>query len=116
LSNVWAIPATLAAEHPEKYEAALKLLSWINDHNLDWARTGHLAVRSSVLESRSYQILSHRPDYRNSIALGYDIPLERGYDDVHTVLMNNLQTIWRDGRSLDEALAEAEGSVRRLLQ
>ncbi len=114
--HLWAIPATLATRDPEAYEAALGLLAWIDDHDLDWARTGHLAVRRSVLESEAYATLSHRPDYRDTIARGRYIDVASGYDDIQIVLVNNLPPIWLEGRSMDEALAEAQGSIERLLR
>jgi multiple sugar transport system substrate-binding protein len=50
-SHMWAIPASVQRDDPETYAAAAGL-AFINDHNIDWARTGHMAVRNSVLESR----------------------------------------------------------------
>ena len=114
--HVWAIPAKLANEDEEKYAAALELLAWINDHNLDWARTGHLAVRTSVLESLAYRTMAHRPDYQQSITLGHDIPITINYGDIQSVLMETLPTIWRDGRSLEQVLPLAEDAIQDLVQ
>ena len=49
-SHMWAIPSSL--EGDEQRLAALKVLAFINDHNIDWARTGHMAVRKSVRGKR----------------------------------------------------------------
>ena len=73
-NHMWAIPATLKANDPAKYEAALKVLSFINDHNIDWARTGHMAVRNSVLASPEYAALPHRAEYAGTAALAKDTP------------------------------------------
>ncbi|MGI9450124.1 MAG: extracellular solute-binding protein [Geminicoccaceae bacterium] len=110
-SHLWVIPADLKERVPEKYEAALKLLAWINDHNLDWARTGHLATRTSVLESQAYETLPHRLDYKLSATITHDIPPSTAYNDVQDVLTRNLQSIWRGKKSLDKALADAEIEV-----
>ncbi|MDH3664704.1 MAG: extracellular solute-binding protein [Alphaproteobacteria bacterium] len=115
-SHLWAVPASLKAERPEAYEAAMQLLSWINEHNLDWARTGHLAVRSSVLESDAYATLAHRVDYRQSAKLGRDLPVTSGYDEIHDVMIRCLEAIWLDGSPLDDALAGAEADIQSLLQ
>lgn len=115
-SHLWAVPVTLKTERPEAYDAAMQLLSWINDHNLDWARTGHLAVRSSVLESDAYATLAHRVDYRRSAAFGRDLPVTSGYDEIHDVMIRCLQAIWLDGVPLDEVLAGAEADIQSLLQ
>ncbi|MEM7044515.1 MAG: extracellular solute-binding protein [Pseudomonadota bacterium] len=114
-SHLWAVPESLKTARPEAYDAAMKLLSWINDHNLDWARTGHLAVRTSVLESDAYATLSHRLDYRKSASFGHDIPLTSGYDDIHQALIRGLQAIWLDGVPVGEALAGTEADVQSLL-
>lgn len=110
-SHLWVIPADLEARNPEKYQAALKLLAWINDHNLDWARTGHLAIRTSVLESQAYATLPHRLDYKGSSQFTRDIPQSKSYNAIQDVLTRNLQAIWRGKKSLDQALADAEAEV-----
>ncbi|MGI9418992.1 MAG: extracellular solute-binding protein [Geminicoccaceae bacterium] len=115
-SHLWAVPLALKTERPEAYRAALQLLSWINDHNLDWARTGHLAVRNSVLESEAYTTLSHRLDYRDSASFGRDLPFTSGYDEIHDVMTRSLQAIWLEGVSLDRALAQAEEEIQALLK
>lgn len=114
-AHLWAVPASLKAERPEAYRAAIQLLAWIDDHNLDWARTGHLAVRDSVLESDAYATLSHRLDYRQSGKIGLDLPVTSGYDEIHNVLTESLQAIWTEDVSLDMALAEARREIEDLL-
>ena len=115
-SHLWAIPESLKSERPQAYDAAIQLLSWINDHNLDWARTGHLAVRTSILESDAYATLAHRPDYRESAEFGRDLPVTNGYDEIHDVMTRCLQAIWLDGLSLDDALAKAKVEIETLLR
>lgn len=114
-SHVWVVPASLKADRPEVYLAALAFLSWIDQHNLDWARTGHLAVRSSVLESDAYATFAHRLDYLDSIDAAHDIPPTDRYDAIQDILTEALQAIWRDGRPIDEALAAAEADVQAML-
>ena len=115
-AHLWAIPKSLKSERPEAYAAAIQLLSWINDHNLDWARTGHIAVRRSVLDSNAYATLSHRLDYRRSADIGHDLPVASGYDDIHEVLARGLKAIWQERVSIDSALATTEIGIKRLLQ
>ena len=57
-NHMWVIPSP-AARDAEKLEAGLALLAHINDHNLAWSRTGHLAVRTSVLESDASAYTAH---------------------------------------------------------
>lgn len=110
-SHIWVIPADLKVRKPDAYNAALQLLTWINDHNLDWARTGHLAVRTSVLESQDYATLAHRPDYAQTSKFVHDIPPFKSYNAIQDALTRNLQAIWQGEKSLEEALADAEIEV-----
>jgi multiple sugar transport system substrate-binding protein len=115
-SHLWAVPESLKADNPEAYQAALQLLAWINEHNQDWARTGHMAVRKSVLESRSYATMAHRLDYRNSAEMGQDLPIANGYDEINDTLVSALQAIWMENMSIDQALKDAEAKIEELLQ
>ena len=114
-SHMWAIPASLKANDAEGYAAALKVLAFINDHNIDWARTGHMAVRNSVLESADYANLPHRDEYTGTAAIARDTPPSERYGAIQDVLNRELQAIWLTGKSVDMALADAEAEVQDLL-
>ena len=114
-SHMWVIPSPLKANDAEKYEAALKLVAWINDHNIDWARTGHMAVRTSVLESDAYAALAHRSEYAGTAAQARDVPPAEKYGAIQDVLNRELQAIWLTGKSVDDALADAQAEVQDLL-
>ncbi len=115
-SHLWAVPESLKTDNPEAYQAAIQLLSWINEHNQDWARTGHMAVRRSVLESQAYATMAHRLDYRQSAAIGQDLPIANGYDEINDTLITALQAIWMDDVAIDQALKDAEAEIQQLLQ
>ncbi len=114
-SHMWAIPASLKANEPEKYQAALKVLAFINDHNIDWARTGHMAVRNSVLNSDDYKNLPHRAEYAGTADIAKDTPPSERYGAIQDVLNRELQAIWLTGKDVDTALADAEAEVQDLL-
>lgn len=113
-SHLWALPVTLQSE-PEKYKAALDFLAWLNDHNVDWARTGHLAVRESVLNSSEYESLPHRDEYADTVSIARDNPPSVKYSAIQDVLNRELQSIWLQGKAIDDALADAEREIDRLL-
>ncbi|WP_370250868.1 extracellular solute-binding protein [Nioella sp.] len=113
-SHMWAIPASLQADEAG-YQAALRVLAFINDHNIDWARTGHMAVRSSVLESEAYAGLPHRAEYAGTAAIARDTPPSENYGAIQDVLNRELQAIWLTGKPIDEALADAQAEVQDLL-
>ncbi|QEE37500.1 extracellular solute-binding protein (plasmid) [Octadecabacter sp. SW4] len=114
-SHMWAIPASLKAEDPEKYQAALKVLAFINDHNIDWARTGHMAVRTSVVNSEAYNALPHRDEYTGTAAIARDTPPSERYGAIQDVLNRELQAIWLTGKTVEAALGDAEIEVQDLL-
>ena len=114
-SHMWVIPSPLKASDPAKYEAALKLVAWINDHNIDWARTGHMAVRNSVLESNAYAALPHRPEYAGTLAQARDVPPAEKYGAIQDVLNRELHAIFLTGKSVDDALADAQDDIKDLL-
>lgn len=114
-SHMWAIPASLKANDPEKYAAALMVLAFINDHNIDWARTGHMAVRRSVLESEEYANLPHRTEYTGTADIARDTPPSERYGAIQDVLNRELQAIWLTGKDVSAALGDAEADVQDLL-
>ncbi|MBI1415963.1 MAG: extracellular solute-binding protein [Limimaricola sp.] len=114
-NHTWAIPASLKANDPEKYQAALKVLKFIYDHDIDWARTGHMAVRKSVLESDAYAALPHRTEYAGTTAIAHDTPASPSYNAIQDVLNREFQAIWLTGKPVDQALADAQGEVQDIL-
>ena len=110
------IPASLKKNDPDAYRAALTLLAWINDHNLDWARTGHVAVRTSVLESEAYRTLPHRIDYLDTPTIARNMPPATLYDAIQEALNRGLRAIWLGRKPIDDALADADIEVQSLLQ
>lgn len=114
-SHMWAVPASLKAKDPAKYTAALKVLAFINNHNIDWARTGHMAVRSSVLNSAEYAALAHRGEYTGTAAIARDTPPSEKYGAIQDVLNRELQAIWLTGKDVTAALSDAQAEVQDLL-
>ena len=111
-SHMWAIPSSLEGE---ERAAAMKVLAFINDHNIDWARTGHMAVRKSVLDSDAYASLPHRDEYTGTAAIAKDTPPSERYGAIQDVLNRELQAIWLTGKPVEDALADAELEVQDLL-
>ncbi len=114
-SHMWAIPASLQRDDPETYAAALQVLAFINAHNIDWARTGHMAVRNSVLASDAYAALPHRDEYTGTAAIARDTPASENYGAIQDVLNRELQAIWLTGKPIGDALSDAELEVQDLL-
>ena len=114
-THMWAIPASLKENEPEKYQAALKVLAFINEHNIDWARTGHMSVRTSVLESDDYANLPHRSEYSATASIARDNPPSERYGAIQDTLNREFQAIWLTSKPVDTALADAQAEVQDLL-
>lgn len=114
-THMWAVPAMLKANDPAKYQAALKVLAFINDHNVDWARTGHMAVRNSVIASAEYTGLPHRAEYTGTASIARDTPPSERYGAIQDVLNRELQAIWLTGKSVENSLSDAQIEVQDLL-
>lgn len=114
-SHIWGIPARLKAEDPEKYQAALQFLAFLNDHNVDWARTGHMAIRQSVLDSDEYANLPHRSEYTQTAQIARDNPPAVRYGAIQDTLNRELQAIWLTGKDPADALETAEQDIQDLL-
>ena len=113
-SHIWVIPSPVKQD-AETYEAALKVLAFINEHNVDWARTGHMAVRNSVLESDGYASLPHRTEYAGTADIARDTPPAENYGAIQDVLNRELQAIWLTDKPVADALADANIEVQDLL-
>lgn len=114
-THMWAIPASLKQNDPEKFGAALQLLAHINDNNAAWAKTGHMAVRTSVLESEAYNSLPHRSDYAETAANSRDIPPSVRYGAIQDALARELLAAWMGDKSLEAALADAQIDIEDLM-
>jgi len=111
-SHMWALPSTIDGE---TRDAAMQVLAFINDHNIDWARTGHMAVRTSVVESEAYQALPHRDEYAGTASIAKDTPPSERYGAIQDVLNRELQAIWLTDKPVEAALSDAELEVQDLL-
>jgi multiple sugar transport system substrate-binding protein len=110
-THMWVIPSPVKQDE-ETYRAALEVLAFINDHNIDWARTGHMAVRRSVLDSDAYAGLPHRDEYADTASIARDTPPSANYGAIQDVLNRELQAIWLTGKPVGDALADAELEVQ----
>ncbi|KJY78832.1 extracellular solute-binding protein [Vibrio nigripulchritudo] len=112
-SHIWVMPAAVK-KNAKKYDAAMKTLAWIYKHNLDWARTGHMSVRQSVLNSSEYKKLPHRSEYVETANIVGDTPPSVKYGAIQDVLNRELQSIWLTGKSVDDALEDAQLDIEDL--
>ncbi len=114
-THMWAIPASLKRDDPEKFKAAMQLMAHINDHNFHWARTGHLPVRRSVLESKEFNELPHRDEYALTAEIAYYMQPATRYGAIQEAIGRNLVEYFQNDKPLDATLADMQAEVEDLV-
>lgn len=114
-SHMWVLPRG-GTKSEAQQEAALKFLKFINDHNGTWARTGHLPVRKSVLESEDYNSLPFRSEIAKTAEISRGMPAGTQFQfGIQDIVTEELQSTYLTGKDQAQALADAEKRVNELL-
>jgi len=115
-SHTWVLPKQKEAD-PVRYRAGLEFISYLYEHSGEWAtHTGHLAARTSVLESPEYQQAPQRANYvKTGTTNANPVPAVNNWSAVQDALVSNLDAHWFGSASVDEALAGAEADVDSVL-
>lgn len=114
-SHTWTMP-TNPNRSPEAKAAALAFLKFLFDNDGAWARTGHLPVRRSFIDSSTFKALPHRSEYVATTSIAHalpPIPNQRGIQDV---MVSGLSAVWLTGEDPQAALTEIQSSVDRVLK
>jgi multiple sugar transport system substrate-binding protein len=109
-SHTYVVPLGANAD-PERVKAAVSYLKHLWDHNLDWTRTGHATVRSSVADSPEYQALPHHSEY---LAFGENATYNPstlwsvGYDQI---MQEEVTAAFLEQKTPEQALADAQARL-----
>ncbi len=115
-SHMWVIPKQKSPD-PVRQRAALEFVSFLYEHSGDWAiHTGHLAARTSVLNSPDYQKAPQRANY---VATGTTnanpVPPVSSWMAVNEALISQIDSIWFQKAAPDTALTEANRKIDAIL-
>ncbi len=114
-SHIWVLP-TQPKPDAAKQKAALTFLKFLNDNNFHWARTGHLPVRASVLQSAEMRALPHRAEYTRTATIATAMPpiqYQRAHMDL---LVNELNSTWLVNKDPNKALSDAQRAASAILR
>ena len=114
-SHTWVLPRQPKPD-AAKQKAALSFLKFLNDHNFHWARTGHLPVRASVLQSAELRALPHRAEYTRTATIARALPpieYQRAHMDL---LVNELNSTWLVNKDPNKALSDAQRAASAILR
>ncbi|MEM7033811.1 MAG: extracellular solute-binding protein [Chloroflexota bacterium] len=114
-THSWIIPQGNDGD-PAKINATLKFFKYLNDNNLQWARTGHATVLKSVLESAEYNELAHRNEYASFVSDSVGVPRRNWTTAFETVLDEELTAALLGDKSPAEALAAAQSRLTDFAQ
>jgi multiple sugar transport system substrate-binding protein len=113
-SHMWVLPKQ---QNDAKYEAGMVFLSYLYEQVFDWAAgTGHLAPRSSVLESEELQNVPQRQNYAGTADTAKLVPSIENWQAVEDILKEEIESTWLTGKSVSAALADADSRVNSVLQ
>jgi multiple sugar transport system substrate-binding protein len=113
-SHMWVMPVQPDPD-PAKQDASLKFLKFLYDNNLQWARTGHMPIRTSVLESPEYAALPHRSEYAQTALIARAVPPAPNQRGNMDIIAEELQSTWLTGKDPEAALADIDYRVNELL-
>lgn len=114
-SHLWVLPKQPKPD-PAKQKAALAFLKFLNDNNFQWARTGHLPVRASVLKSAEMQALPHRSEYTRTASIAKAVPAIENQRAILDLLVNELNSTWLVNKKPDQALSDAQRRATQILR
>lgn len=109
-SHCWVMP-TRTKPDQAKIEAIGKFFKYLNDNNSNWARTGHLPVRKSVIDSAEYRALPHRAEYTDFAESAVAWPRVPFASALESIMDEEIQKVWIGDKTPKEALTEAQKRI-----
>ncbi|HWU16955.1 MAG TPA: extracellular solute-binding protein [Devosia sp.] len=104
------------AGSPEKRAASLKFLKFLFDHNIHWARTGHLPMRTSLMTSPEFTSMPYRLDFASVPPIAQHIPKDVLQQRIIMPFIGEeLLAIFQGQKSMDDGIAAAEERVNTYL-
>lgn len=125
--KIFARPGTYADGHSwvmlkggtkteRERKAALSFMKFLWDNNVEWARTGHLPARRSVIESSEFKAMPFRNNIAEIAAIGRNMPQTIPRQQaVQVALSEELVTMLQTKKPVAQAQADAQVRVNKIL-
>ena len=115
--HMWTIPTQKDAD-PVQYRAALEFISYLYENDAAWALgTGHIASRTSVIESPEYEAAPQRAGYAETgLTNARTLPRISNWPSVEEICIETVESIWFQDTPVDEALQEGTASINSALK
>jgi multiple sugar transport system substrate-binding protein len=104
------------AKDEKTRHAAFVFLKFLYDHDGDWARTGHLPARQSVIDSAAFNALPHRADIKQISSTGYSLPntVPRQFA-IQQIVGEEISNMLSTGKPIADVQKDAEDRTNKLL-
>ena len=113
-SHLWVMPVQ---QKNEQYEAAMEFLAFLHEHTGSWAAgTGHLAPRTSVLTGAELQQVAQRSNYADTANRAVLVPAIQNWQAVEDILKEKIESTWLTGKSINNALRDADRRINEVLR
>jgi multiple sugar transport system substrate-binding protein len=97
-------------------KAALSFMKFLWDNDIEWARTGHLPARRSVIESAEFKAMPFRTNISEIAASGRNLPQAVPRQQaVQVALSEELVTMLQTNKPPAKAQADAQVRVNKIL-
>ena len=114
-SHMWVMPA-VSNEDPEVAAASLQFLEFLYENIVNWARgTGHIAPRTSILESGALDDAPQRANYAETASIAGLVPAVEGWAGAWDALAEELNATWVTGKDQASALSDAAARMNEEL-
>ncbi|MDV6331953.1 ABC transporter substrate-binding protein [Asticcacaulis sp. 201] len=112
--HAWVMPRR--ERTPAQRAAVFRLMKFLQMHDFDWSRTGHLTTQADVAASAKYLNLPHRSEIVTLARTGETLPpgIERQFA-VRDIIGDELASAITGHKTVDRALKDAENRVNDLL-
>ena len=112
--HAWVMPKRQRTS--AQSEAVLRLMKFLQAHDFDWSRTGHLPSQTAVAESAQYLDLPHRRDIVALSSDGQTLPqgVQRQFA-ISDIIGDELASAETGHKTTEQALKDAETRINDLL-
>jgi multiple sugar transport system substrate-binding protein len=125
--KIFARPGTYADGHSwvmikggtkteRERKAALSFMKFLWDNDIEWARTGHLPARRSLIESAEFRAMPFRNNIGEIAVIGRNLPQAVPRQQAVQVGLNEeLTTMLQTRKPVEKAQADAQLRVNKIL-
>jgi len=112
--HAWVMPKR--DRTPAEQEAVFRLMKFLQQHDYDWSRTGHLPSQMPVATSAQYLALPYREDIIELASVGETLPVgvERQFA-IQDIIGDEMASAITGHKTTEQALQAAEHRVNDLL-